>query len=60
MQQVAFCTHFTGSRSAPRLRAKSLPMISCMRKGKYGWPIIHIDKNLRFMYLLNESFKSMP
>ena len=35
MRQIAFCTHFTGSRAASP--AKSLPMISCMRKGKFGW-----------------------
>jgi hypothetical protein len=35
MRQIAFCTHFTGSCAAPQ--AKSLPMISCMRKGKFGW-----------------------
>jgi len=35
MRQVAFCTYFTGSRAASQ--AKSLPMISCMRKGKFGW-----------------------
>jgi len=35
MRQVAFCTHFTGSRAASQ--AKSMPMVSCMRKGKFGW-----------------------
>jgi uncharacterized ParB-like nuclease family protein len=28
MRQVVFCPHFTGSRRVPRLRAKSLPMLS--------------------------------